>query len=97
MVKEDKVTETGSKGEKNRIEVGDLVKVKTGRICRGFSKFKGPYRVREKHRFHVVLENEQRWNLRRVALYEKGERNVSQECVKSSGYMYPDELEGNHH
>ncbi|KAJ1110805.1 hypothetical protein NDU88_008151 [Pleurodeles waltl] len=52
-----------------RIKPDDWVKVKSGRVKRGVSKFLGPFRVLEVHKWHVVLSNGQRWNLRRVAKF----------------------------
>ncbi|KAJ1190839.1 hypothetical protein NDU88_000158 [Pleurodeles waltl] len=62
---------------------GDLVKIRTGCTGNGFMKFRGPYVVRDVHEFHVVLENGERWNKRRVALYSRsngdGKRKVDSE------------------
>ncbi|KAJ1143938.1 hypothetical protein NDU88_010240 [Pleurodeles waltl] len=51
----------------NGIRTGDWVKV---RINMGmWKKFRGPLKVKEVHRFFVILENGEKWNLRRVAKF----------------------------
>ncbi|KAJ1207589.1 hypothetical protein NDU88_002980 [Pleurodeles waltl] len=54
-----------------RVKVGDWVKVKSGRIQGGLTKFRGPFRVQRVGTYFVILENGERWNLRNVALYQK--------------------------
>ncbi|KAJ1161768.1 hypothetical protein NDU88_002249 [Pleurodeles waltl] len=51
----------------NRIRKGDWVKIKVN--IGMWKKFCGPFKVREVHRFFVVLENGERWNLRKAAKY----------------------------
>ncbi|KAJ1214795.1 hypothetical protein NDU88_002406 [Pleurodeles waltl] len=55
----------------SRIKTGDWVKVKPARISGGLTKFRGPYKVKEVHESFIVLENGEKWNTRRVALYGK--------------------------
>ncbi|KAJ1146747.1 hypothetical protein NDU88_013007 [Pleurodeles waltl] len=51
----------------NGIRKGDGVKV---RINMGmWKKFRGPFKVKEVHCFFVILENGEKWNLRRVAKF----------------------------
>ncbi|KAJ1179960.1 hypothetical protein NDU88_005188 [Pleurodeles waltl] len=80
----------GDKTERKdvRIKPGDWVKVKSGRVKRGVSKFLGPFRVQEAHKWHVVPSNGQRWNLMRVAKFASvwDEAKIG-ECDGCSGYM----------
>lgn len=73
------------------IAVGDLVKVKPGRVRKGLSKFRGPYKVKNVFSHYIVLENNERWNLRRVALYQKYKSSETPSChqadAPSNGYM----------
>ncbi|KAJ1177846.1 hypothetical protein NDU88_003098 [Pleurodeles waltl] len=70
-----------------RVEVGDWVKVKSGRVQGGLTKFRGPFRVQRIGTYFVILENGERWNFRNVALYQKNgvfEGNGGEGC---SGMM----------
>ncbi|KAJ1213333.1 hypothetical protein NDU88_000971 [Pleurodeles waltl] len=74
----------------SRIQKGDWVKVraKVGM----WQKFRGPFKVKEVHRFFVVLENGEKWNLRKVAKYCDanselvGEKNGFANVQSSSEY-----------
>ncbi|KAJ1101437.1 hypothetical protein NDU88_006505 [Pleurodeles waltl] len=61
-------------GSSLKIRKGDWVKVKVKAGM--WNKFRGPFRVREVHPLFVVLENGEKWNLRRVAKF--GEANSEQ-------------------
>lgn len=78
---------------------GDLVKVRSGRVSKGLSKFRGPFRVKCVYPQFVVLDNDERWNLRRVALYQRatrfaddtsycpGHSTLQLDSTGSSGYL----------
>ncbi|KAJ1193071.1 hypothetical protein NDU88_002377 [Pleurodeles waltl] len=51
----------------NGIRKGDWVKVKINMGM--WKKFRGPFKAKEVHRFFVILENGEKWNLRRVAKF----------------------------
>ncbi|KAJ1173001.1 hypothetical protein NDU88_004843 [Pleurodeles waltl] len=75
-----------------QMEVGDWVKVKSGRIQGGLTKFKGPFRVQRVGAFFVVLENVERWNFRNVAFYQRN--GMAKENVEGcSGMMFMDDDE----
>ncbi|KAJ1122408.1 hypothetical protein NDU88_000895 [Pleurodeles waltl] len=81
-----------------RMKVGDLVKVKSRYIEGGLTKFRGPFKVRSVQGWVVTLENGERWNMWRVALYERGSSDVAKalgssnkEVLKScGGFMMKD-------
>ncbi|XP_078510091.1 olfactory receptor 5V1-like [Lissotriton helveticus] len=75
---------SGLKGKVGRVDVGDYVKIKLGRKEFGIIKFSEPLRVKEVHKWHVVLENGQNWNFRRIALYSKGRSGVAAASGESS-------------
>ncbi|KAJ1091019.1 hypothetical protein NDU88_004147 [Pleurodeles waltl] len=62
----------GEMEKKSDVVVGDWVKIKRGRLSGGLSKCMGPFKVRQACKEYVVLENGNKWNRRRVALYQKG-------------------------
>ncbi|KAJ1207243.1 hypothetical protein NDU88_002635 [Pleurodeles waltl] len=82
----DSANETGDDNE--RMKPGDWVKIKSGRVRQGFSKFLGPFRVLQVHRWHVLLDNGQRWNFRRVAKFSSAlEGGCARRGDDCSGYM----------
>ncbi|KAJ1208040.1 hypothetical protein NDU88_003430 [Pleurodeles waltl] len=72
----------------NRIRKGDWVKVKVK--VGMWKKLCGLFKVKEVHCFFVVLENSERWNLRKVAKYgdansiQVGEKDCSAKVQSSS-------------
>ncbi|KAJ1106724.1 hypothetical protein NDU88_004124 [Pleurodeles waltl] len=96
--------EKGGRGDKkqrengSKIEIGDWVKVKPGRISGRLTKFRGPYKVKEVQESFIVLENGEKWNMCRVALYERGNagnvvRGDDAGRLKCSGFMLMDDGE----
>ncbi|KAJ1141051.1 hypothetical protein NDU88_007388 [Pleurodeles waltl] len=71
-----------------RVEVVDWVKMKSGRIQGGLSMFKGPFRIRQVGTHYVILENGDRWNLRNVAIYQKGGTTDKKFDEGCSGAMF---------
>ncbi|KAJ1083346.1 hypothetical protein NDU88_003505 [Pleurodeles waltl] len=59
----------GARKHSNKIVPGDWVKIKSGRCIGGLNKFRGPFKVKDIGRWHVVLENGEKWNLGRVARF----------------------------
>ena len=82
-------------GGGDKIHTGDLVKIKSAQNIAGFSKFMGPFEVSKVYEHYVILNNGQKWNRRRVALYSKGVKNSKAgELMQSSdGYIYLSELD----
>ncbi|KAJ1090026.1 hypothetical protein NDU88_003166 [Pleurodeles waltl] len=80
--------ETQRINAKLRVEVGDWVKVKSGRIQGGLTKFRGPFRVRRVGTFFVILDNGERWNLRNVALYQTNGGCIEKVDESCSGLMF---------
>ncbi|KAJ1129350.1 hypothetical protein NDU88_007721 [Pleurodeles waltl] len=71
-----------------KIKPGDWVKIKSGRIKKRVCKFLGPFKVRNVHGWHVLLENGQRWSFRQVTKFASdwsGENELSSDDC--SGYM----------
>ncbi|KAJ1192003.1 hypothetical protein NDU88_001315 [Pleurodeles waltl] len=59
----------GESRNTKKISSGDWVKIKSGRCAGGLNKFRGPFQVKHVGRWHVVLENGEKWNFRRVARF----------------------------
>ncbi|KAJ1101277.1 hypothetical protein NDU88_006349 [Pleurodeles waltl] len=77
-----------------RVEAGNWVKVKSGRIQGGLTKFRCPFRVKRVGAFFVILENGERLNFRTVALYQKSgmsKENVDEGC-SGMVFMGDDEI-----
>ncbi|KAJ1082210.1 hypothetical protein NDU88_002378 [Pleurodeles waltl] len=74
-----------------RVEVGEWVKVKSGKMQGGLTKFRGPFRVQRVGAFFVILENGERWNFRNVALYQKSSMFEGNIDEGSSGMMFMDD------
>ncbi|KAJ1097202.1 hypothetical protein NDU88_002327 [Pleurodeles waltl] len=69
----------------NKIQKGDWVKIK---LTSGmWSKFCGLFKVTDVQRFYVILENGEKWNLRRVAWYGSASM-VDPELVDHDGEVY---------
>lgn len=47
--------------------IGDWVKIKHGRPSKGLFKFWGPFRVKQAYSNYVLLDNDNKWNERKVA------------------------------
>ncbi|KAJ1099892.1 hypothetical protein NDU88_004985 [Pleurodeles waltl] len=73
--------------------VGDWVKVKSGGVRTGVSKFRGPFCVKKVGKFQVEIEGGEKWNVRNVALYQRGGKCVSSQVEDEcpSSFFWSDE------